>query len=107
MLANQKVEFRFRGSQNNSTSNWLSYRYGPDLMVARMIHGQTPPSYAPYLSPNGVGSYLTPYLASNGTMNLGPRDMIYLCELTNTNPSSQGFDLQDLVMVVTCNEIKK
>lgn len=102
--ANQKVEFRFRGSQNTGYSDWLNYRYGPDLMVAMMVHGDNPPSYAPYLSPNGVGSYITPYMANNGTMNLGPRDLIYLCELTNTSTSAAGFDLQDLVMLVTCTE---
>ena len=102
--ANQKVEFRFRGSEDSGYSDWLSYRYGPDLMVAMMIHGQTPPTYAPYLSPTGVQSYLTPYMAPNGTMSLGPRDLIYICELTNTNTSSSGFDMQDLVMLVTCNE---
>ena len=102
--ANQKVEFRFRGSQDTGYSNWLSYRVGPDLMVAMMAHGDRPPTYAPYLSPTGVGSYITPYMASNGTMNLGPRDLIFLCELTNTSTSSAGFDLQDLVMLVTCTE---
>ena len=102
--ANQKVEFRFRGSEDSGYSSWLSYRYGPDLMVAMMIHGQTPPTYAPYLSPTGVQSYLTPYMAPNGTMSLGPRDLIYICELTNTNTSASGFDMQDLVMLVTCNE---
>ena len=49
--ANQKVEFRFRGSTDTGYSNWNSYRYGPDLMVAFMAHGDMPPTYAPYLSP--------------------------------------------------------
>lgn len=102
--ANQKVEFRFRGSEDSGYSNWLPYRVGPDLMVAMMIHGQTPPSYAPYLSPTGIESYLTPYMAPNGTMSLGPRDLIFISELTNTNTSSSGFDMQDLVMLVTCTE---
>jgi hypothetical protein len=44
-------------------------------------------------------------MAANGTMNLGPRDLIYICELTNTNTNASGFDMQDLVMVVTCNEV--
>jgi hypothetical protein len=103
--ANQMVEFRFRGSEDSRYKDWLPYRLGPDLMVAMMIHGQTPPTYAPYLSPTGVQSYLTPYMAANGTMNLGPRDLIYICELTNTNTNASGFDMQDLVMVVTCNEV--
>ena len=102
--ANQKVEFRFRGSKDTSYSNWLDYRYGPDLMVAMMAHGETPPSYAPYLSPSGVSSYVSPYMAADGTMSLGPRDLIYLCELTNTSATAKGFDLQDLVMLVTCTE---
>lgn len=103
--ANQKVEFRFRGSQDTGTTNWNSYRFGADLTTAMMVNGQTPPTYAPYLSPNGVGSYLTPYLAPDGTMNLGPRDLIFLSELTHTNTNSTGFDLQDLVMLVTCTEL--
>lgn len=103
--ANQKVEFRFRGSKNSGYSDWLNYRYGADLMVAMMSHGQNPPGYAPYLSPTGVESYLTPYMAQDGTMSLGPRDLIYICELTNTNTTASGFDMQDLVMLVTCNEV--
>jgi hypothetical protein len=43
-------------------------------------------------------------MAPDGTMSLGPRDLIYICELTNTNTSASGFDMQDLVMLVTCTE---
>jgi len=105
--AGQTVRFRFRGSQDTGYTNWNPWRYGPDLMVAMMAHGDMPPTYAPYLSPNGVDSYLTPYLAPDGSMQLGPRDLIYLAELTNTSTSASGFDLQDLVMLVTCTETTK
>jgi hypothetical protein len=103
--ANQKVEFRFRGSQDLGYTNWNPYRYGYEQMVAMMANGETPPNYAPYLSPKGVDSYLTSYVDESGRMKLGPRDLIYLAELTNTNPNSPGFDMQDLVMLVTVTEI--
>ena len=38
-------------------------------------------------------------------MNLGPRDIIYLCELTHTSTNTTGFDLQDCVMLVTVTEL--
>ena len=37
-------------------------------------------------------------------MDLGPRDIIYLTELTNTDTDAAGFDLQDLVVMVTVTE---
>lgn len=104
VASGQKVEFRFQGAQDPNGGGWNPYRYGPDQMVVAMVQGQRPPAYAPYLSKNSVTSYLTPYLNDDGTMDLGPRDIIYLTELTNTDTDAAGFDLQDLVVMVTVTE---
>jgi hypothetical protein len=44
---------------------------------------------------------LKPYLTSTGKIDIGPMSAIVLMELGQTNRSSECFDYQDLVLLVT------
>jgi hypothetical protein len=48
-----------------------------------------------------IESFIRPYLSEDGKIKIGPRDVLYLMELTHTNPNHSGFDLQDMALLVT------
>ena len=65
-------------------------------------NGDRVPSTVPALNGNSIESFLKPYMnTSTKTVQIGDRDLILLMELGQTSPSSSGFDLQDLVVLVT------
>ena len=46
-------------------------------------------------------SFIKPYLDANGKVKIGPMDVIVFMELTHTNVNDPGYDLQDMVLLVT------
>ena len=116
LKANDKVTLRFNGAKmpnpGTNTSNWVGWRDGNTKFtnsksrkstkaVLSMVKGDKPPTYSPYFSPTGVGSYLAPYVVNGKMANLGLRDIMYTAELTNTDPNESGFDMQDVIVLVT------
>lgn len=80
----------FYSSTNSSTN------------VRALKNGDTPPTTSPLYQQPTLESFLVPYLdMSTGKLKLGPRDVIFLMELTHTDTTHGGFDLQDLVLLVT------
>lgn len=88
------------------------YRYGswlplyntsadsPNLVMLK--NGDKVPSTTPAFQQGLIESFLAPYLSSDKrTVKIGNRDLILLLELGQTNPKVSGFDLQDLVVLVT------
>ena len=82
---------------------WLSYRstntITPNVVV--LVDGDTPPSTVPAFQQGNIEDFLRPYLDGSGRIEIGPKDVIVLFELGQTNPSASGFDLQDLVVLIT------
>jgi len=72
----------------------------PNLIMLK--NGDMVPSTTPAFQQGLIESFLTPYLAADKkTVKIGKLDLILLLELGQTNPKVSGFDLQDLVMLVT------
>lgn len=71
--------------------------------VRTLVSGDTPPSNVPGYNAPSLASFLKPYLDSTGKVKIGPMDVIVFMELTHTSSqkSDSGYDLQDLVMLVT------
>jgi hypothetical protein len=102
---NEAIHFK---SRCNTGSTWRPY-ISTEVMnqnVTALVNGDDPPSYVPAFSQGSIESYLRPYLAANGKINIGPLDVIYLFELGQTNTSASGFDMQDLVLLVTFRRIQ-
>ncbi len=72
--------------------------------VVALKNGDTPPTTTPLYQQPTIESFILPYLDSEGDIKLGPRDIIYLMELTHTDKNNGGFDLQDLALLVTFTE---
>lgn len=52
-------------------------------------------------------SFLRPYLDAGGRVNIGPMDVIVFMELTHTDQADGGYDLQDMVLLVTFKAVAK
>lgn len=77
----------------------------PAGQVVALVNGSVPPTSTPLYQQPTIESFILPYLDAQGKIKLGPRDVIYLIELTHTNKNDPGWDLQDLAFLVTFTEI--
>ncbi|MEM9081340.1 MAG: hypothetical protein AAGC74_11685 [Verrucomicrobiota bacterium] len=83
---------------------WQTFFYsGTDTPnVLALKNGEAvPETHAPSYYQSTVESFLAPYLDENRRISIGPRDVILLFELTHTDTTHWGFDMQDLVVLVT------
>ena len=118
VTANTKLDFRFVGAndkkknnpQTTKSSDW--YWDNPAISTSTssqnktvLTDGQTPPSYAPAYSQGTIKSFLTSSITPQGTVSIGPRDLIYLTELSTASPGTTYFDMQDLVLLVNFKEV--
>lgn len=69
--------------------------------VRALVSGQTCPGNIPDYNAPSLESFLKPYLDSQKKVKIGPMDVIIIMELTHTDQSNVGYDLQDLVMLLT------
>ena len=89
-------------------SQWLAWRTSgtvtPNVVV--LVNGDRPPSTVPAFAQGNIESFLRPYLNAGGYISIGPKDAIVLFELGQTNVQSSGFDLQDLVLLLSFDYCK-
>lgn len=97
---NRPINF---GGRYRVDGSWSSLRTSTNTShnVVALKDGDTPPTTTPLYQQPTIESFILPYLDEEGNINLGPRDVIYLMELTHTNRNDGGFDLQDLALLVT------
>ena len=71
--------------------------------VRTLVSGDTPPSNVPDYNAPSLEDFIKPYLGPDGKVNIGPMDVIVFMELTHTDSqqSDPGYDLQDMVLLVT------
>lgn len=95
---------RYQSASSGNYSNWF---YNGSSNVEVLKNGDVAPSYAAaYSSQASAEEYMNAYTAADGTIKLGPRDLIYAAELTHTDRNSWGFDMQDAVMLVNFEELE-
>ncbi len=103
LSANTTINFAGRYRFDGSWSTLYNSTNSNNQVVA-LKDGDIPPTTTPLYQQPTLESFLIPYLDNQGKIKLGPRDVIYLMELTHTNKNDSGFDLQDLVLLVTFSE---
>lgn len=96
----EQVNFGSRYYYNYSWGPWYSTTNSNGNVVA-LRNGDTPPTTTPMHYAPTIESFIRPYLSEDGKIKIGPRDVLYLMELTHTNPNHSGFDLQDMALLVT------
>jgi len=94
---------RFGGRYYYNNAWGTHYKSSSGDNVRFLVNGDTPPSNVPQYNAPSLESFLRPYLDSTGKVKIGPMDVIIFMELTHsaTQKSDPGYDLQDLVLLVT------
>ncbi len=92
------------GGRGWRDGSWLTF-YNTSKSTHNLVmlkNGDRVPSTVPALNGSSIESFLKPYMnTSSKRVTIGDRDLILLMELGQTNPNNSGFDLQDLVVLVT------
>ena len=97
---NKKLRFGGRYYYNRSWGTFFNSD-SSGQNVRALVNGSTPPSNVPEYNAPSLESFIKPYLNASGKVNIGPMDVIIFMELTHTNTSDSGYDLQDMVLLVT------
>ncbi|MBB5353386.1 hypothetical protein HNR46_003643 [Haloferula luteola] len=100
-----RIDFRARCFNGGQWLPWRSTESASPNVVA-LINGDQPPSSVPAFSQGNIEDFLDPYLDEGGKVEIGPKDVIYLIELGQTDTTSSGFDLQDIVLLVSFDYCK-
>jgi hypothetical protein len=102
LQAGQSLRFGGRYYYNKGWSQLYTSSSGT-LNVRTLVNGQAPPTTYPLHTAPSLESFLKPYLDASGKVMIGPMDVIVFMELTHTDSQSshQGYDLQDMVLLVT------
>jgi hypothetical protein len=98
----KKLRFGGRYRYNNQWGPYFNSQSGTQN-VRSLVNGNTPPSNVPEYNAPSLESFIKPYLTPTGKVNIGPMDVIVFMELTHTDSqmSNPGYDLQDMVILVT------
>lgn len=81
------------------------YYYNNSSNIRVLKNGDTPPNIAAgYSIQTSVADYLRPYI-KDGKIALGPMDVIYVSELTHSDQSHVGFDIQDSITLVRFEKV--
>lgn len=96
---NQPMDFGGRYYWNSAWSTFYNSLSGDN--VRALVNGDLPPSNVPDYNAPSLESFLRPYLDASGRVRIGPMDVIIFMELTHTDKGNIGYDLQDLVLLVT------
>lgn len=95
------VDFAARAKLANGA--WLpvqwTLRESPN--VAALLQGDPMPEEFTPIVNGTTESYFTQFVSDNDSIIVGPREIVYLFELGSSTPGTQGFDMQDLVVVVS------
>lgn len=78
------------------------------MNVRTLVNGDTPPTITPMYQAPSLEEFIKPYLDAQGKVKIGPMDVIVFMELTHNNnqQSNPGYDLQDMVLLVTFTDNK-
>ena len=117
--ANTRVDFRFMGASDKSKSNprtttladW-QWNYPAvtttttSLNKSALRDGQATPAQAPAFSQGSIAGFLSTVITPGGqAAQIGPRDVLYLTELSTASPNTSSFDMQDMVLLVNFTEV--
>lgn len=101
------TRINFGGRYLNSNGSWTTTYTSENSStnVIALVDGDLVPNRVPDWGAPTLESFLQPYMTADNRVNIGPMDVIYVMELTHTNQNDSGFDLQDMVVLVTFRRV--
>lgn len=99
---NDTLKFGGRYYYKQKWGPWFSSTSGGQN-IRTLVNGDTPPTTYPMHEAPTLESFIKPYLDGQGKVRIGPMDVIVFMELTHydSQMSHSGYDLQDMVLLVT------
>lgn len=91
----------FAGQYYNNGAWQTQYTSLSGDNIRTLVNGATCPGNIPDYNAPSLEQFLKPYLDSSKKVRIGPMDVIVFMELTHTDKSDIGYDLQDLAMLLT------
>lgn len=94
---------RFAARANYSGGKWY-YSGEGSANVLILKKSDYPPTYATWDTQSTLGTHISPYLNPDGSIDIGPRDLIVAFELThvmNANANNNDGDMQDMIFLLT------
>lgn len=103
LQADQVIQFGGRYYANGSWGPTYTSLSSPGN-IRVLKNGDIPPTAYDLRSTGNLKPFMEPYIDGDGRISIGPMDMIVMMELTqpSTNTASPCFNLQDMVLLVTC-----
>jgi hypothetical protein len=115
----EKLDFKFQGSYDTSyvlsnpstIGSWQTAIDTTSSSVmqwnrAVLVDGEVSPNFNPAFDQGDVHSHLAAYFYPGTTkVKLGPRDYIYLTELSPFSKGNSSTDMQDLVLLVSFTDL--
>lgn len=100
--ANSTLRFGGRYWFNNQWSTFYTSNNGTQNVRVLKNGDSVPTTYNVANSPT-LEDFIKPYLDAGGKVRIGPMDIIVMMELTHTDSqrNNEGYDLQDMVLLVT------
>jgi hypothetical protein len=119
LAVGEKLDFKFQGSMDNTynlsdVSTIGQWQTAIDTTASSpyswnryaLTDGETVQNYSPAFDQGDLHSHLKAYFEpSSSKLKLGPRDFIFLTELSQFGQNHQSTDMQDLVFLVTFTDI--
>ena len=103
--AGQNIEFLARHERTQIDAGWVSSTDPTQAQqVIRLVKGDPVPNVPPVPGQRSVADILAPY-STNGVMTIGEDQQIILFEIYTDNINSVGFDIQDLVLLVSFEQL--
>ncbi|MEM1083718.1 MAG: hypothetical protein AAGI48_06310 [Verrucomicrobiota bacterium] len=96
-----RINFGARYLKSNGYWSTFYYTAWDSGNVVALVDGDLVPNNIPDWGAPSLESFLEPYMNQDNTVNVGPMDVFYVMELTHTNPNDSGYDLQDMIVLVT------
>lgn len=104
----QPIRFGGRYNYNGVLGPYFNSQSGTKN-VRTLVNGERPPTTYPLHTAPTLESFIKPYLDEAGNVSIGPMDVIVFMELTHTDAQAAdpGYDLQDMVLLVTFTDKTK
>ena len=106
LSAGEEIEFLVKHERSQVPGKWVSSA-DPSLehLIIELKNGDAVPDVAPVSGQRSVADILAPY-SEDGKITIGDNEKILLFELFTTDVEHFGFDLQDLVLLVSHEQVE-
>lgn len=104
--AGDSIEFGGRYLNSNNSWNTFYSTQNTNTNILALVDNDVVPDNIPDWGAPSLESFLEPYMDQDNRVQIGPMDVFYVMELTHTNQSHSGFDLQDMIVLVTFRRVE-